>query len=444
MDREKGRSLTRLPRDYTIIDIETSGLNPVKDYIIEIGCIKYRKGKELNRYTSLLRPPIEISKQIENLTGITNEMLRRAPTFNIMSRALWSYLEGETLVGHNVNFDINFLYDYFYETLQSKLTNDYVDTLRLCRKKYPDFESHSLENVCCELEIEMEHHRALSDCLIVAELIERMKSVKPEVIPRGVEVKPIKKESAPMSLNLRKGQKIDLTKENPGLKRLKIGLGWREGGADYDIDAAAFLLDSSGKAMREDDCVFYNNAKHASGAVEHMGDVVGSVDCEQLKVDLMRVPTTIHKLDFTLTIYDAARKKQNFGSVKGTYLRIIDETTGAELVRFDVGNDFTIETAIVVGELYRHGSDWKFHAIGTGFSGGLAALIRNFGLKTKSEKPEQMTVSVMPDVKAAIKKLAAMRQCAMNDVLNEAVNEYLSARRQELERYDELLERMKR
>lgn len=190
-----------------------------------------------------------------------------------------------------------------------------------------------------------------------------------------------------MAVSLMKGQKVDLTKGNPGLSKLIVGLGWDvnqyDGGADFDLDAAAFLLDANGKVTSDADFVFYNNLKHASGSVEHTGDNLtgeGEGDDEVLKVDLSKVPANISKIDFTVTIYDAETRMQNFGQVSNAYIHVLDETNGVELIRFDLGEDFSVETAIVVGELYRHNGEWKFNAIGSGFAGGLYALGKNFGV----------------------------------------------------------------
>ena len=190
-----------------------------------------------------------------------------------------------------------------------------------------------------------------------------------------------------MAVSLAKGQKVSLTKGNPGLKKIMIGLGWDtnkyDGGADFDLDAAAFLLNSNGKVNNDADFVFYGNLKHASGAVEHMGDNLtgeGEGDDEQIKVDLSLVPSNIDKIDFTVTIYDAEARGQNFGQVSNAYIHIVDETNGKELIKFDLGEDFSIETAVVVGEIYRHNGEWKFNAIGSGFQGGLSALCQNFGV----------------------------------------------------------------
>ena len=191
-----------------------------------------------------------------------------------------------------------------------------------------------------------------------------------------------------MPINLQKGQKVDLTKGNAGLKNLMVGLGWDvnqyDGSADFDLDAAAFLLGDNGKVPNQDDFIFYGNLKHKSESVEHMGDNLtgeGDGDDEQVKVDLSKIPANITKVAFTVTIYEAESRRQNFGQVSNAFIRIVDETTNQELIRYDLGEDFSIETAVVVGELYRHNGEWKFNAVGSGFQGGLAALCANFGIE---------------------------------------------------------------
>ncbi len=190
-----------------------------------------------------------------------------------------------------------------------------------------------------------------------------------------------------MAVSLLKGQKVDLTKGNPGLTKIMVGLGWDtnkyDGGYDFDLDAAAFLLNAGGKVNADSDFIFYNNKLHESGAVEHMGDNLtgdGEGDDEVINVDLSKVPANVDKIDFTVTIHEAEQRSQNFGQVSNAYIRVVDEVNGSELIRFDLGEDFSVETAIVVGELYRNNGEWKFNAIGAGFSGGLAALCRNFGI----------------------------------------------------------------
>ena len=190
-----------------------------------------------------------------------------------------------------------------------------------------------------------------------------------------------------MAVSLSKGQKVDLTKGNPGLSKIIVGLGWDtnkyDGGADFDLDAAAFLLAANGKVASDSDFVFYGNLKHSSGGVEHMGDNLtgeGDGDDEQIKVNLAAVPASVDKISFTVTIYEAESRKQNFGQVSNAYIRIVDETSNAELIRYDLGEDFSVETAVVVGELYRNNGEWKFNAIGSGFQGGLKALCQNYGV----------------------------------------------------------------
>ena len=190
-----------------------------------------------------------------------------------------------------------------------------------------------------------------------------------------------------MPINLSKGQKVDLTKKNPGLKNIMVGLGWDvnafDSGADFDLDAAAFMLGSNGKCPTEKEFIFYGNLEHASGAVKHMGDNLtgeGEGDDEQIKVNLSAVPASVEKIDFTVTIYEAEERRQNFGQVSNAFIRVVDESTGTELIRYDLGEDFSIETAVVFGELYKHNGEWKFNAIGSGYQGGLAALCANYGV----------------------------------------------------------------
>ena len=190
-----------------------------------------------------------------------------------------------------------------------------------------------------------------------------------------------------MPVSLQKGQKVSLTKDNPGLKKVVVGLGWDvnafDTGGDFDLDAAAFLLGDSGKVADSNDFVFYSNLTHPSGSVIHQGDNltgVGDGDDEQIKVDLSKVPDNITKIAFTVTIYEAEQRRQNFGQVSNAFIRIYNEETGEEMLRYDLGEDFSIETAAVFGELYKNGGEWKFNAIGNGFQGGLAALCANFGV----------------------------------------------------------------
>ena len=425
-EKQIGHPLNSLPNDYTIVDLETSGLIPKFHHIVEVGCIKYRAGKEVARFETLIKPPIKIAEKATSINGITNEMLMYAPNFESVANDLWDFLKGEVIVGHNITFDISFLHKNFLNAINQSFENDYVDTLTLCRRHFPHFKSHSLAYLCDRFQIAPQTHRAVSDCLAVAEVIKRLNIITDA------------EESKPMAIKLQRGQKVDLTKNNPTLKKLMIAMS-RPNDKDFELDVAAFLLDSTGKAACEDDFIFYNNVKHKSGAIKHLGNQNGK-DNEQLQIDLLKVPPSIHKIDFTLTIYDAERRKQTFSRLDNAYIRIVDLDTQNEIARYEFGGDFSIETAIVVGEIYRHGSDWKFHALGTGFSGGLAALVRNFGLPLDKPvvKNEQLSASVSPSVKADVKKLASLRQCTMSDIVNEALSIYLQSKRPYIIRYEEL------
>ena len=191
-----------------------------------------------------------------------------------------------------------------------------------------------------------------------------------------------------MPINLSKEQKEDLTNGNPLLNNIMVGLGWDvnafDTGADFDLDAAAFMLGSNGKCPTDKEFVFYGNLEHPSGAVKHMGDNRtgdGEGDDEEMEIALADVPANVERIAFTVTIYEAEARRQNFGQVSNAYIRIVDKDTNQELIHYDLGEDFSIETAIVVGELYKHNGEWKFNAIGSGFQGGLAALCGHFGIE---------------------------------------------------------------
>ena len=190
-----------------------------------------------------------------------------------------------------------------------------------------------------------------------------------------------------MAISLVKGQKIDLTKGNPSLKKVVIGLGWDtnkySGGFDFDLDASVFLVGSNGKTNHDEDFIFYNNLESRNKAVIHTGDNrtgEGDGDDEQIKVHLNKVPSDVDKIAITVTIHDAEGRRQNFGQVTNAFVRLVDEDSGSEILRFDLGEDFSIETAVVFCELYRHGNEWKFNAVGSGYQGGLAALVNAYGL----------------------------------------------------------------
>lgn len=193
-----------------------------------------------------------------------------------------------------------------------------------------------------------------------------------------------------MPISLQKGQKVSITKNNPGLSKVVIGLGWDtnqfDTGGDFDLDTAAFLLTDSGKVSRPEDFVFFGNLTHPSGSVQHMGDNLtgaGDGDDEQIKINLSGIPENISKIAFTVTIYEAEQRHQNFGQVSNAFIRIYNEVTGEEILRYDLGEDFSIETAAVFGELYKNNGEWKFNAIGSGYQGGLAALCENYGVEVE-------------------------------------------------------------
>ena len=194
-----------------------------------------------------------------------------------------------------------------------------------------------------------------------------------------------------MAVSLSKGSKISLAKVaadagiSGGLTKIMVGLGWDvnryDGGADFDLDAAAFMLAGTGKVRSSDDFIFYN--QKVGPGVEHMGDNrtgEGEGDDEVINVDLNAIPADIERVSFTVTIDQAEQRNQNFGMVENSYIRVVDAASGTELIRYDLGEDFSVETAVVVADLYRHNGEWKFNAIGSGFSGGLAALCANFGV----------------------------------------------------------------
>ncbi|MCC8043592.1 MAG: TerD family protein [Oscillospiraceae bacterium] len=192
-----------------------------------------------------------------------------------------------------------------------------------------------------------------------------------------------------MGVNLKKGQRVTLDK---GLTKALIGLGWDvnayDGGADFDLDASAFLLGANGKVRRDEDFIFYGNLKSVDGAVNHTGDNrtgVGDGDDEVILIDLSKVSPDVQKIAITVTIYEAQERNQNFGQVSNAYVRLasissMEDLEGSEVLRFDLVEDFSIETAIVVCEIYRHGSDWKFNAVGSGYQGGLRALCQAYGV----------------------------------------------------------------
>jgi len=190
-----------------------------------------------------------------------------------------------------------------------------------------------------------------------------------------------------MALSLQKGGNLSLSKTDPNLQKALIGLGWDErttDGSDFDLDASAFLLTDSGKVRGDQDFIFYNQLKSADGSVEHTGDNrtgEGDGDDEVLKVSLDTVPADVTKIAFTVTIHDAETRNQNFGQVANAFIRIVNEESGTEIVRYDLAEDYSTETAMVFGELYRHNGEWKFRAVGQGYAGGLKAMCDQFGIQ---------------------------------------------------------------
>jgi len=193
-----------------------------------------------------------------------------------------------------------------------------------------------------------------------------------------------------MSLKIVKGQKADITKNNPGVSRIVVGMGWGSG-SEVDLDFSVFVLQANGKVRSDQDLIFYSNPAGAGGSIRILGQAKksygGLTDQEQASIELGSVPKELERIPFTLTIYEGDARKQNFSLVKDAYLRIIDEATGNELIRYELGNNFPVETAIVVGEVYRYNGEWKFNAIGSGYSGGLAALCGSFGVVVREEPP---------------------------------------------------------
>ncbi len=192
-----------------------------------------------------------------------------------------------------------------------------------------------------------------------------------------------------MGVSLSKGGNVSLSKTDPGLKQVLIGLGWEArstDGVDFDLDASAFLLTESGKVRGDNDFIFYNNLRSVDGSVEHTGDNrtgAGEGDDEALKIDLDKVPADITKIVFTVTIHDADARKQNFGMVADAFIRIVNDDSNVEVARFDLTEDASTETAMVFGEIYRHDGEWKFRAVAQGYAGGLKAMCAQYGINAE-------------------------------------------------------------
>lgn len=189
-----------------------------------------------------------------------------------------------------------------------------------------------------------------------------------------------------MAVSLSKGGNVSLSKEAPGLKKVLVGLGWdarATDGGDFDLDASAFLLNASGKVRSDLDFIFYNNLKSKDGSLEHTGDNstgVGDGDDEAIRIDLTKVPADVQRIAICVTIHEADTRRQNFGMVSNAFVRIVNSDSDKEIARYDLAEDASTETAMIFAEVYRHGADWKFKAIGQGFAGGLGPLARNYGV----------------------------------------------------------------
>lgn len=189
-----------------------------------------------------------------------------------------------------------------------------------------------------------------------------------------------------MAISLNKGGNLSLSKTDPSLNQVLIGLGWdarTTDGVDFDLDASAFLLAENDKVRAETDFIFYNQTRSPEGSVEHTGDNrtgAGDGDDEAVKIDLAKVPAEVQKIAITVTIHDAESRGQNFGQVQNAFIRVVNDQTNVEIVRFDLNEDYSTETAMIFGELYRHNGEWKFRAVGQGYNGGLSAMCRQYGI----------------------------------------------------------------
>ena len=189
-----------------------------------------------------------------------------------------------------------------------------------------------------------------------------------------------------MAISLTKGGNVSLTKEAPGITKTTVGLGCNPrvtDGQAFDLDAIAFLVGENGKVRADTDFIFFNNLTSSDGSVKHNGDNRtgdGDGDDETLSVDLSKVPADVSKVIFAVTIYDGQTRNQNFGQVGNAYIRVINDAGGSEIARYDLSEDSSTETAMIFGELYKNGSEWKFRAIGQGFAGGLGPLAASYGV----------------------------------------------------------------
>jgi tellurium resistance protein TerD len=189
-----------------------------------------------------------------------------------------------------------------------------------------------------------------------------------------------------VSISLSKGGNVSLSKQAPGLTAVTVGLGWdvrTTTGADFDLDASALMVDASGKIASDAHFVFFNNLRSPDGSVEHTGDNLtgeGEGDDEAIKVNLAAVPAEVDKIVFAVSIYDAETRGQNFGQVRNAFIRVVNQADNAELTRYDLSEDASTETAMIFGELYRNAAEWKFRAVGQGYSTGLSGIARDYGV----------------------------------------------------------------
>jgi tellurium resistance protein TerD len=189
-----------------------------------------------------------------------------------------------------------------------------------------------------------------------------------------------------MSVSLSKGGNVSLSKEAPGLRAVLVGLGWdarTTTGADFDLDASALMLGTSGKIVSDQHFVFFNNLRSPDGSVEHTGDNLtgeGEGDDEVIKVDLAHIPADVDKIVFPVSIYDAESRSQSFGQVRNAFIRIVNQDNNTEIARYDLSEDASTETAMIFGEVYRSGTEWKFRAVGQGYSTGLRGIAQDFGV----------------------------------------------------------------
>lgn len=199
-----------------------------------------------------------------------------------------------------------------------------------------------------------------------------------------------------MAINLQKGQRVDLTKGNPGLSRILVGLGWDPvenrgggflgslfgggGGSNIDCDASVIMLSEGDRIRSNSDVIYFGNLKSSDGSIQHTGDnLTGHGDDEQINVDLSRIASNIQKLVFVVNIYDAVKRRQHFGMIRNAFIRIVNPMNNQELIHYNLTDDYNGKTSLIVGEIYRSGSDWKFAAVGTGTTAAsLGEVVRSY------------------------------------------------------------------